>query len=93
MEYANDNINTNDNIKKLIAERNAAIEKYNHEIQRISDKEKDNREFSWKGLLLMLGAIIFIVTAINLNKKIFPKTSIWSFEYYMDEQKPRVGIK
>lgn len=39
-------------------------------------------KFSWKRFLLMIGVLIFIIIAVSLNKKIFTKTSIWSWEYY-----------
>ena len=86
MEY------TNDKIKQLLAERNATIEKYNCEIQNEIAKEKAKYKFSWKRFLLMIGAVVFMVIAIEVNKKIFPKTSIWSWEYYMSD-KPSVCTK
>jgi len=76
MEY------TNDKIKQLLSERNATIEKYNLEIQKEIQKEKARYKFSWKRFLLMVGAVFFMVAGFELNKKIFPKTSIWSWEYY-----------
>jgi len=78
---------TNNRIKQLIAERNTIIEKYNREIQNEIDKEKSNYKFSWKRFSLMILAVVFLIVAFEVNKKIFPKTSIWSWEYYMSESK------
>jgi hypothetical protein len=77
MEY------TNEKIKQLLAERDAIVEKYNREIQSEVNKEKARYKFSWKRFLLMIGAVVFMVVAFELNKKIFPITSIWSWEYYI----------
>lgn len=79
---------TNDKIKQLLAERNATIEKYNLEIQREIEKEQAKYQFSWKRFLLTVGAIVFMVAAVQLNKRIFPETSVWSWKYYMSD-KPR----
>ena len=73
---------TNEKIKRLIAERNAAIDKYDREIRAEIEKEKSNYKFSWKHFLLTVGAIVFFFVAIQANKRIFPKTSIWSWAYY-----------
>lgn len=86
MEY------TNDKIKQLIEERNAIIDKYNREIQNEINKEKAKYKFSWKRFLLMIGVVVFMIVAIELNKKIFPKTSIWSWEFYFNDI-PSVGTK
>ena len=80
MEY------TNDKIKQLLLERNITIEKYNREIQNEIDKEKAKYKFSWKRFLLMIGAVVFMVVAVELNNKIFPKTSIWNWEYYKSDK-------
>lgn len=77
MEY------TNDKIKQLIAKRNAIVEKYNREIQDEIEKEKARYKLDWKRLFLMIGAVVFMLFAFEINKKIFPKTSIWSWEYYI----------
>jgi len=84
---------TNDKIKNLIEERNKAIQNYDSEILKEIAKEKAKYKFSWKRFLFMIGAVVFMVLAVEINKKIFPKTSIWSWEYYQSEQKPCVGKK
>ena len=76
---------TNDKIKKLIADRDAAIQKFNYEIHREIEKEKAKYYFDWKRFMLMIACAVFMVLAIKVNKKIFPKTSIWSWEYYTGE--------
>lgn len=76
MRYSNDKIN------KMISERDSMIEKYNREIQNEIDKEKSKYKFSWKRFLLMIGSVILIIAAIQINEKIFAKTSIWSWQYY-----------
>lgn len=75
---------TNDKIKKLIAEKKAIVERYDREIQNEIDKEKARYKFSWKRFLLMIAAIALMVTFFELNKRLFPKTSIWSWDYYLD---------
>ena len=76
MEYKNDKI------KQLLAERNAIIEKYNLEIKNEIAKEKAKYKFNWKLFLLTIVGGFFFPIAIEVNKKILPKTSIWSWEYY-----------
>lgn len=78
---------TNDKIEQLIAERNDAIQKYNRKIQNEIDKEKAKHKFSFSRFSLLIGGCIFIVMAFELNKKMFPKTSIWSWEYYLGESR------
>lgn len=78
---------TNDKIKQLIAERNATTEEYNRKIQNEIDKEKSKYKFSWKRFSLMVGAIAFMIIAFEINKKMFQKTSIWSWEYYFGESR------
>ena len=73
---------TNNKIEQLIAERNAAIEKYNREIQNEIDKEKAKYKFSWKRFLIMIGTVVLMLIGVEAKKKIFPKTSIWSWGYY-----------
>jgi hypothetical protein len=79
MEYSNDNI------KQLIEERNALMQKYNSEIQKEIKKEKVKHKFSWKLFLLIVGTVLFMILAVKVNEKIFPKTSIWSWEYYLSK--------
>ena len=73
---------SNDKIQKLLSERNSAIEKYNREIQKEIDIENAKHYFSWKRFLCMIGLVLFIVFAFEINKKIFPKTSIWGWRHY-----------
>ncbi len=75
MEY------TNNKIRKLISERDAVIDKYNREIRNELQLEKANYKFSWKRFLFMIAIVFFAMLAYSWNKKIFPKTSIWSWEY------------
>ena len=76
---------TNDKIEKLIAERDAKFEEYNRGIQKEIEKERAKYTFSYKRLVLMIGSLAFMVFAFQLNKKVFPKTSIWSWEHYIGE--------
>lgn len=73
-----ESIYTNDRIKELINQRN----ELNRQIASEVEKEKAKYKFSWKRFLLMVGLFVLFITAIELNKKLFPKTSIWSWEYY-----------
>jgi len=75
----------NDKIKQLLAERNAMIEKYNLEIKNEIAKEKAKYKFNWKLFLLTIVGGVFFPIAIEVNKKIFPKTSIWSWEYCINK--------
>lgn len=84
---------TNDKIEQLIAERNATVKRYNREIQNEIDKEKSKYKFSWKKFLLMVSAVIFMQLAFKFNEKIFPKTSIWSWEHYFGEPNQRANSK
>ena len=76
---------TNDKIKKLIEERDKLISEYNYKINREIDLEKAQYKFSWKRFLLMIGTVALLFSAFELNKKLFPKTSIWSWEYYKNK--------
>lgn len=76
MEY------TNDKIKQLIAERNALIEKYNKEIRKEIAKEKALYKIDWKWVFLFVASVTAMVVFPELNKHIFPPTSIWSWVYY-----------
>lgn len=77
MEY------TNEKIKKLIEERDSIVAKLNKEINYEIQKEKDNYKFSWKRFSLFVLTIIFCISAIEINHRIFSKTSIWSWNYYI----------
>lgn len=79
MEY------TNDKIKKLIEERDAIVSKFNKEINEEIQKEKSKYKFSWKRFSLMIVAIVFMVIGVKVNEKLFPKTSIWSWDYYFNK--------
>ncbi len=76
MEYSNDKI------KKLIKERNRKVSEMDSEIQKEIEKEKAKYKFSWPRFLFMISAVIICVGAIQLNAKLFPKTSIWSWDHY-----------
>jgi hypothetical protein len=73
---------TNDKIKQLIAEKDKLNSEFNYKINREIEKEKAKYKFSWKRFLLMIGMAVLLFSAFELNKKLFPKTSIWSWEYY-----------
>lgn len=76
MEY------TNEKIKKLIEERDSIVYKLNKEINDEIQKEKAKYKFNWKRFSLFVLTIIFCISSIEINHRIFPKTSIWSWEYY-----------
>lgn len=80
----------NNKIKQLITDRDAIIEKYNQEIQNEIDIEKSKYKFSWKRFLIVLGLPITMLVSVELNQKIFPETSIWSWEYYTGESIPKL---
>jgi len=79
MEY------TNDKIKKLIEERDAIVSKFNKEINDEIQKEKSNYKFRWDRFSLMILTVVFIVIEIEVNEKIFPNSSIWSWNYYLNK--------
>lgn len=70
---------TNDRIKKLLEDRN----RIDYEIQKEIEKIKATRKFSWKRFFLMVGTFAFIILMLKLNAEVFPKTSIWSWGYYI----------
>lgn len=79
MEYRNEKID------RLINERDRKIRELDAEIQKEIEKEKAKYKFSWKrfGLVMCIFLMpVFIHVAVHVNKKIFPKTSIWSWEHY-----------
>ena len=78
MEY------TNDKIKNLIKERDSFVSKINKEINEEIQKEKANYKFRWDRFSLMIIAIVFLVIAVEVNEELFPKTSIWSWQYYFN---------
>lgn len=80
MEY------TNDKIKKLIEERDLIISKFNKEINNEIQKEKANYKFQWDRFSLMIIAIVVLVISVEVNEKLFPKTSIWSWGYYFNKK-------
>lgn len=73
---------TNQIIKRLVAERDALIEKYNKEIRKEIAKEKALRKINWKWVFLLVASVTAMVVFRELNKHIFPPTSIWSWAYY-----------
>lgn len=73
----------NEKAKQLIAERDNKISYYNHEIEKEIQKEKARHKFSWKRFLLVVFIFIMPPAMSQLNTKIFPKTSIWSWDYYI----------
>lgn len=81
MEY------TNDKIKRLIKERDSIVSKFNKEINEEIQKEKSKYKFSWKRFSLFIISIILCISAIEINHRIFPKTSIWSWDYYFNFNK------
>ena len=74
---------TNEKIKRLIEERKSIIEKYDAEIREEIEREKAKYKFSWKRFLLMVLCVFVLFTLVEVNKKIFPPTSIWSWKYYI----------
>jgi len=76
---------TNCKIKKLIEERDLIIRKFNEEIDNEIQKEKANYNFKWDRFSLMIIAIVVLVIAVEVNEKLFPKTSIWSWDYYFNK--------
>ncbi len=76
MEYSNEKI------KRLIQERDLKILALNKEIRDEIKKEKANYKFSWKRFLLFILMITLFISAVEINRRIFPKDSIWSWSYY-----------
>lgn len=75
MEYRNPKID------RLIRERDEKVREMNREIEREIAKEKSKYKFSWKRFSVVM--LVFMMPVfVHINKKIFPKTSIWSWEYY-----------
>lgn len=74
---------TNKKIKDLIENRNRIVSELDHEIRHEIEKEKKRYKFSYKRFLLLLAVITLPIAMYKLNTKIFPKTSIWSWEYYI----------
>ena len=79
MEY------NNNKKKKLIEERDAIVSKFNKEINDEIQKEKSNYKFRWDRFSLMILTVVFIVIEIEVNEKIFPNSSIWSWNYYLNK--------
>lgn len=76
-----ESIYTNDKIKELIKQRN----ELNRQIANEVEKEKAKYKFSWKRFLLMISILTLCISGLHFNKKLFPKTSIWSWEYYINK--------
>ena len=77
MEYSNDKI------KRLVEERDKKISELDYEIEQEIQKERAKHKFSWKRFGLLLAITILPFVMVELNSKIFPKTSIWSWSYYI----------
>ena len=73
----------NEKIKRLITERNQQISYYDREIEKEIQKEKARHKFSWSRFALVIFIFIMPPAMYQLNTKIFPKTSIWSWDYYI----------
>lgn len=76
---------SNDKIKQLIIERDLILRKYDREIENEIQKEKAKYKFSWKRFLLIIVVAVSVIIAIKINERIFPKTSIWSWSYYIGD--------
>jgi len=73
------NIYTNEIIDKLVAQRN----ELNRQIANEIEKEKAKYKFSWKNFTIVI-AIFCMPLIVYVNCKIFPKTSIWSWNHYIN---------
>ena len=69
----------NDEIRKLIAQRDEIEIKIQYEVQ----KERDSYKFSWDFFLMLVAVFIGVPLMFYLNNLIFPVTSIWSYHHYM----------
>ncbi len=78
---------SNEKIKRLIEERDSKISSLNKEIQNEIEKEKLKYKFSYGRFSLFILGIAFVIFAMEVNAKIFPKDSIWSWEYYKINKK------
>lgn len=74
---------TNEKIKKLIEDRNKQISYFDHEIEKEIEKERARYKFSWKNFCIVLAITIVPFMMYKINIKIFPKDSIWSWDYYI----------
>ena len=81
MRYSNEKIN------RLIQERDSKVSSLNKEIEDEIQKEKANYKFSWKRFLLFILMITLCISAVEVNSRIFPKESIWSWDYYKINKK------
>ena len=73
----------NEKIDRLIDERNKIISALDQEIEKEIQKEEAKYEFSWKRFVLLVSSIILLISMFRLNEVLFPKTSIWSWDYYI----------
>lgn len=76
----------NDKIKQLMHERDNIIKEYNIKIEDEIIKEKAKYKVNYRRLLFMIFSVLFMVMAMEINKIIFPKTSIWSWQYYFSDK-------
>lgn len=74
----------NEKILQLISERDSKIREYNQQIQLELDKEKSKQRFDWKYFIFSISLVLLFFSAIELNKQLFPKSSIWSWSYYLE---------
>ncbi len=78
---------SNEKIKRLIRERDMKVLVLNKEIHDEIQKEKARHVFSLKRFSLMMCLLILPFIAYKINTKIFPKDSIWSWDYYKTNKK------
>lgn len=70
---------TNDRIKALKEQQRLISLEIEKEIQ----KEKARYKFSWKGFLMVV-AVLLMPLYVYINVKVFPDTSIWSWNHYVN---------
>lgn len=73
---------SNDEIDKLIRERDELIEQYNRRIRNEIEKEKAKYIISWKRVAIVIGGPILAILAIELNYILFDESSVWSWKYW-----------
>ena len=70
---------TNDRIKELKEQQRLISLEIEKEIQ----KEKARYKFSWKRFLILV-AVMLMPLYVYINVKVFPDTSIWSWNHYVN---------
>lgn len=73
---------TNNKIRRLIKERDQAIDHYNALIEKEVKIERSKHKFNAKNFLLLFGYFIGAYIATKINRLIFDDTSIWSFDFW-----------